>query len=509
MACQTISALPVGASAMSGTTVLPGEDSTAVTRKFQAANIAQSATAWAADIQYQAGTRVKILGTYYRANAANIGQNPETSASWSLEIISSLTIQVPSAKFPALETALAYLRGVTILDSVTIQLEDGSYNYADSQIDLSHPYGDRIFINGNLTTPASCVLSFSSLAIPPTSPYLSYNSGNLYATGKSGVNINGFSILRTGGAPEFGHCAILASNGATINVGPSMIINGFWANMASLNGGNLLAEDPADVISLVTELGTYAIYSDGGYVSAPAVAVTGPGNAVFAQREARIRVNNSTIAGSIVTAFTLEGSHLIANGSALGAVDIVYLISGSSSASDTGATIAAPSVAFVRVDGQFVYNDTTLVGNSADIASANIQAGTVQHGGAANATVFLEAGGIDTRNTALAIQANNITGIGVSTTGATTMPVSLALGATSAHTGIQGGSGTLNASGILTVAATWVTANTVIVPEFNDVTATGPRLQSAITPSTSFTLTSGAGAADSGKLVRWIAIVYP
>lgn len=513
MACIAIQNLPAGSTILTGSEPFPGVDSVGVTRKYLAAHIALSAVEFDDTLQYPTGARV--WGTdqnIYRARTNTTGDFPELSPTqWALESINvDTTINVPSI-LATLADAMEYIHGTVIQEDAVliIQLADGSYNYTTSQIDLSHPYGNRIVIQGNIGSPASCDISFSGLDDGPTSPYLRFNSANLFATGYSGITINGFSILKTGGVPSFGHCAILASNGATINVGPNMIINGFWANIASFNNGNVIAGDASGGLALVTTASNYAIYSDGGIVTAATSTITGPGNAVFAEREAVVNVREATIDLAIVNALTLNGAHAIATDSIIGAVDILIFATGASSADTTGATIGVPTVAFIRLDGQLVYNDTTLVGNSADIASANIQAGTVQHGGAANATVFLETGGIDTLNTALALQANNTTGVGIATTGAVTIPVSLALGATAVHTGLQGGSGVLDAAGVLTVIATWVTANTVIVPEFNDATATGPRLQSAITPVTSFTLTSGAGAGDVGKAVNWIAIVYP
>lgn len=516
MACIAIQNLPAGSTILTGSEPFPGVDSVGVTRKYLAAHIALSAVQFDDALQYPQGARV--WGTdqnIYRARTNTIGDFPELSPTqWALESINvDTTLNIPTI-FSDLEEVMEYIHGTVIQEEaiLTIQLADGSYNYTISQIDLSHPYGNRIVIQGNIGSPASCDISFSGLNFAPSSPYLRFNSGNLFATGYSGITINGFSILKTGGVPSFGHCAILASNGATINVGANMIINGFWADVASFNNGNLIAGDNAGAgLSLVTVASNYAIYSDGGIVTAANASITGPGNAIFGERGANINVRDSTIDAAIVNALTLDSSHAVATDATIGAVDILVLAMGESSALTTGATIGVPTVAFIRLDGQLVYNDTTLVGNSADIASANIQAGTVQHGGAANATVFLETGGIDTLNTALTLQANNTTGVGIATTGAVTIPVSLALGATAAHTGLQGGSGVFDAGGLLTVPATWVTANTIITATFRGATGTGllHADSATITPGVSFVVSSSVGAADAGVSVGWIAIVYP
>lgn len=513
MPCTQIPALPSGSSVLTGDELFPGADASGVTRKYGPGAIANYGVGYDSSIPYPEGAVVHAAddNLYYALQTVPTNNFPELSPLyWKFLVIqNNVTLNVP-ADYATIIVALAAINQATITDEVTIQVADGAYNYTTTQIDLSHPYGDKISILGNTGTPASCSLSFAALPNPPSSPYITDDSGSLFAAGESNIFIDGFALAKSGGAAAFGHCGLLASNGATIRLGANVTFTGFWANVAALNGGNIIG-DVTGGNALATTAGTAAVYADNGHVQLAAPAITGLGRGVWALREGTVRLDAATLDTAIDTAFILDNGHLEAFATVAAQVNIVYLISGASSAKDTGSTIAAPATAFIRVDGQLVYNDTTLVGNAADIASGDIATGTIQHAGAGGESVFLTDTGIDTLATPLILGADGNTGVTISNvTGAAAIPVSLALGATAATTGLQGGSGVFDAGGLLTVPATWVTANTILTATFRGATGTGllHADSASITPGVSFVISSSVGAADAGVSVGWQAIVY-
>jgi len=509
MACQRFSALPSSPSVLVGNEIVPNTDSVNVDRKATTGAIAQAATGWLATTTYVKGHYVVFNDNIYRAVQNNLNQSPlDNPTNWKyVLIVSGTTLNVPG-DYATINSALAALSDAVIADNMLIQVEDGAYNYTTTQIDLSHPYGQFITIQGNTGTPASCSVSFSALLSPPSSPYLDANSGSIYASSPSGVTINGFSILKSGGAPAFGHCGILASDGAAINVGPNMIVNGFYADLAALNGGLIVSEAG---LALTTVASAYGLLADNATIQAPGVAIGGPGDAVSVQRGGRVRINNSTIDAAISIFVTMIDGTVEATSSTVGNVDIFYEVQGSVNViNDGGVTYGTAAAYQIGLSGTLNYNGAIVTASAQTFPRSLIATETVQLITSATESVFLDTNGVNTAAQDLALAANGNTGVIIdSATGAVGVPVSLEVGSTSPYTGLQGGSGVLDAAGVLTVIAAWVTANTIIVPEFNDATATGPRLQSVITPATSFTLTSGAGAADVGKAVRWHAIVYP
>lgn len=511
--CQRFSANPPASAVLTGREIQPLTNASNVDQKTTTGAVAISATEYDATLTYTTGYQVLATdGNVYRALQNALGQTPQTSPTfWKLILVTtSTTLAVPSVHSTII-SALTALDEAILTAGVTIQVADGAYNYTTTSINLTHPYGRHISIIGNTATPASCSLSFAALASPPTSPYLNPNSGSIYASGPSNVTINGFSILKSGGAPVFGHCGILASDGATINVATNMIVNGFYADLAALDDGVINAVG----VDLVTVSGAFALLADNGTVNAPTSAITGTGGAIATRRNGYVRMNDSTVDAAIVTAVTMESGTAVLTSTTVGNVDTFYDVDGSGNfVSDTGATYGTASTADISLSGTLEYNGAVVAANNQDLALAQIEANAIQTIVGPNQTVFLDGAipGVNTAAVDLNLSADGNTGVTIALAdGAVSIPTFLTIKDTTTFQGIEGGVATLDVSGEATIAATWVTANTNIVVSSANNALAGPLSCEVgdIVPGVSFKVQSAAGAADSGFDFTWLAIVYP
>lgn len=512
MACQRFSALPSASSTLTGREIVPLTNASNVDQKTTTGAVAISATEYDATLTYTTGYQVLATdGNIYQALQNALGQTPQTSPTyWKLAyVLTSTTLSVPSVHATII-AAMTYLEGTVVTAALNIQVANGAYNYTTTQINLAHPYGRFISITGNTVTPASCSLSFSALPSPPSSPYLNSNSGSIYANAPSNVTINGFSILKSGGAPAFGHCGILASNGASINVGANMIVNGFYGDVAALNEGVITASSG---LSLTTVASAYGIISDNGIIQAPGVAIAGPGDGISLRRGGFVRANTCTIDAAIGIAFVLESGDLRVENSTVGNVDTFYEVAGNSNLiQDGGTTFGTAGVYEIGLTGMMVYNGATVSADTKTFARALIEPNTTQNVTDPGESVFLGTTGIDTIVRDLVLSADANGGVIIrGADGSAEIPVSLTVGATRALTGMDSDTAVLDAAGLAVIPAAWITANTVIVCSSGSPSITGTLFSEAgdITPGVSFEIESTAGAADAGVIVHWVAFVYP
>jgi len=163
-----------------------------------------------------------------------------------LPISSPTTINVSTVSEFA--SAWASLANAVIAEggSVTIQFADGTYNFGAAQYLLNHPFGGRINLVGNTSTPANCVLNFSG----PASPYtlganmqpgwgaFAVTNGN-----KLGL-IDGFTMNGPGmsASNAYGFVCLLAFNGATMTCGPHLVLNNFYSGLAAFFGSSIFAD---------------------------------------------------------------------------------------------------------------------------------------------------------------------------------------------------------------------------------------------------------------------------
>lgn len=518
MPCVEIPDLPASSTYLSGEEIMPLVQ-LAATRRSTSAAVAQSATTWDLDHDYREGFVVKDNdGNLYVAVTDNIANDPSDhdAAFWKpLLVLVNTTLTVP-AEFTTITLALEYLEGATIAEdaTVTISVADGVYNLTTTQLALNHPYGHRIQLIGNTTTPANVSLGFTALTAPPTSPYLDSNSGSIYRnSGGTWGLIDGFTITRTGGSAVFGHCGILSFN-SRINVGANMVISGFFFPLACQAGTLICAGTGAGapIIQPDAVANAAGIYANAAHIEAPFITINGTNGGAVLQEGSEVRLNDFTTAAGLSDVFILSGNStlIVPNGTAGDAG--VYISSiGSATIVDTGTTYGTASSGDIDMEGLLTRNGTLLSTAGAVFPFTLVTAGglSIQRIVSGTESVFVTDDGLNTEVLDLELAAAGNQGINIeAATGNVQVPVSLELGSTAPALGLEAGTATLDGAGTVTVLTPWVTAATEIVVGAGELAITGTLAVTAITPATSFVITSSAGAADGGLDVKWIAVVY-
>jgi len=181
---------------------------------------------------------------YYRAITSTTGNDPTTDAgsNWQLyDALGNVTLSVPS-RFSTIATAMTFISSAVIQanDLVTIQVANGNYSYANTTINLQHPYGNQIQILGNLTSPTS--VNITSTIVGATGPGFFYlNSG-----GQFGL-IDGFKLTGPNANVTSQVAGVWARNNAYINLGPNMQIGNFYFEIYSADGSFVHAD--GDILS--------------------------------------------------------------------------------------------------------------------------------------------------------------------------------------------------------------------------------------------------------------------
>jgi len=158
---------------------------------------------------------------------ANNDQTLDSGTHWVLWYVSSnlsLSVATVGGRFNGLMTGTnpvwSFIQYATIPQAVllTIQFADGTYSFSAQQT-LNHPFGARISVVGNTTTPANCVLTFSGAI-----------SGIVVSNGCTLGNFDGFKVLGSGS----GISGVVADTGAVLLCGTHVVAStwtqGFVAN---------------------------------------------------------------------------------------------------------------------------------------------------------------------------------------------------------------------------------------------------------------------------------------
>jgi len=168
------------------------------------------------------------------------------------------TLQVgPTATYPNVAAALAFLADKRVAPDakVTIQIADGAYT-SSTEIELTHPDGDRLEIVGNVGSPGNVTLTF--------------NGSNGFAIWGYDLGLlDGVTIL---GNDTSGTNGIAAAYGE-LRCGSSVIVDGFGVGFYAHAGGHIEASDTA---SHNNEFYGY-LAEFGGYVRANNGTATGNG----------------------------------------------------------------------------------------------------------------------------------------------------------------------------------------------------------------------------------------
>lgn len=305
--------------------------------------------AWDATWNYQSGDfAYGSDGNVYVSLSANTNQNPlsDIGNNWQLStVLNSVTLNIPS-RFATFAEAWGFLANAEIFGNAIIQFANGTHAMGSSVFVLNHPHGHRISILGNTTTPASCVLDFSTLPAQIEGAFyeenwgaFSVNSGNVLG------KIDGFTMTGPGVA-NYGVAGLLAFNGASIICGPKMVINDFYAGIAAINRSYI----QADGITVTGGGdGNIFVYM-GSCVSAQNCTSTGAstwygqsgamvehGSTLFAPNSTFKNNHGCQIAVHFGSSAMLNGSTLQADGGLIGTargIDMIY----SDNVDDTGVT---------------------------------------------------------------------------------------------------------------------------------------------------------------------------
>ena len=206
-------------------------------------------------------------------------------------IINDVTLSVPS-DYADIEEALLFLDDKRIARNVTvtIQVADGTYNDCPTIV-LDHPYGSRIEIIGNTSSPGSVVLNFVA------------NHGIEASRGNTIGKIDGFTIA--GDLTDYYH-GVWARDNASIILGPNMIVQGFWCGILARRNGTVLAEGITVRNCTETGLncGDATIFANGALVENNA-------RGLYSFRTGFIQVDNATIRNNTYYAITVEAISLV------------------------------------------------------------------------------------------------------------------------------------------------------------------------------------------------------
>jgi hypothetical protein len=161
------------------------------------------------------------------------------------------TINVP-AQVATISAALSGIQSWSIPAgaTLTIKVADGTYSLTSS-IQIVHPDGARLRIEGNTSNPALCVLQATTendiLYVPPG-----------YVLGDSSSGFNGFRLVKTGTNTRIG----ILTDAGSMTIGPKIEVNNFYYGIAARNGGfiQVLGTSVSNRV-LVTNAGDVGIWA--------------------------------------------------------------------------------------------------------------------------------------------------------------------------------------------------------------------------------------------------------
>lgn len=218
------------------------------------------------DIPELSTTAIALGGPTGAMNAQAIALAARTNQ---LQYITThITINVP-ADYPTIADALSYLEGKVIVGGgyVTVKIADGNYNI--SMLSPRIPFGSRVEVIGNTTTPSNVVLILN-------------NNGNnacgfQLINGFSLAKIDGLTILGSGGQTSHGHWAsqsygagVFVSDGGTVTVGGSVIVNKMYYGIQARHSAHITCNAGVSV----TEAGDCGFHAFGATMIAAQCTAT-------------------------------------------------------------------------------------------------------------------------------------------------------------------------------------------------------------------------------------------
>lgn len=143
-----------------------------------------------------------------------------------------ITVNVPD-DIATISDAFAAIAGWVVAGTgaVTIKVADGTYAHSAGVV-LNHPFGSRIRLVGNETTPANCVIQASGAGFDG----LTVSNGNVLGY------INGFTIRKATKAPFADNStALLAVSGGRIICGSKIVVDNWYYGIAARDGSYIYA----------------------------------------------------------------------------------------------------------------------------------------------------------------------------------------------------------------------------------------------------------------------------
>jgi hypothetical protein len=268
--------------------------------------------------------QTEVSRSYYLTQFASPAQAVTAAAGKRLYINAgqNVTLNVPGQS-PDIQTAMTAIQDWVISGggTVTIKVADGTYNIG-AGINLNHPYGQYIQLIGDTSDPTKAVLMGPS---PAAFNMLTVSNGSRFGL------IDGFRIaLPTKAALANNYSAIIALNGAFINLGPHIQINNWYYGINASYGSQINAD-----YAQVTNAGDVGIWAFcGSQINAryaqsnnASDTVNGWGFGFEAEYASQVNAEHATATGNNIAGFAaLSGSHVRApNSSSAANVGSGYL----------------------------------------------------------------------------------------------------------------------------------------------------------------------------------------
>lgn len=150
-------------------------------------------------------------------------------------IYEPLTINVPN-DYPTIQAAWDFLKGKVLLADVLISVADGQYNQSILNIN-DQPYSSRIRIEGNISSPSSCVLNF--VADKGVSHGVVFQH-------VSGVSFSGFRIKGAIDSSNFTHWGLHVDGQSLVYCDEgSIVVDGVFVGVGVFGGSVLFANGMA------------------------------------------------------------------------------------------------------------------------------------------------------------------------------------------------------------------------------------------------------------------------
>lgn len=253
----------------------------------------------------------------------------------------TVTLNVPSA-FATTQAAWDAISQWVISNkgNVIIQHADGTYTLG-AGVSLNHPFGRRIQVLGNVTTPDNCVIT---VAGAPTFDAFVVSNGAALGL------LDGFKFDLASKAGQANNAtAVLALNGGEIICGSHIKTNNWYYGIAARHGSYIYA--PNAVVNNAGDIGIWAFV--GSTVDAPGATSTnasdsanGLGFGFQAEYGSTVDCSGGTASGCYKAGVAaLSGS-------------TVRALNGTNSSSNTGSGFLAQDGGFVECHGATANNNT-------------------------------------------------------------------------------------------------------------------------------------------------------